>query len=115
MSFTEGKAGVLASWETNGQVYFAPVNGVSSALPRVVAASAEPAKRKHSFLATNAQGQTTMIWIEGSGWRKGGVLTWRTFDSKGNPISEVVAAGPSPMWSFGAVFARKDGRFVILN
>ncbi len=115
MSFCETKAEVLASWETNGQVYFAPVDGPTAIPRKVVAASAEPSKRKHSFLAANSKGQTMLIWIEGSGWQKGGVLTWRVFDSKGNPISEVVAAGPSPTWSFGAVFARKNGSFVIFT
>lgn len=114
MSFNQGRGGTLATWETAGQVYFLPVDANASERLRPIAASEEPAKRKHSYLATNSSGQTLMIWIEGSGWQKGGTLAWRMFDSTGKPISAVKTGSPAPTWSFGAPFARRDGGFTIL-
>ncbi|MEO8127992.1 MAG: hypothetical protein ABJF23_09925 [Bryobacteraceae bacterium] len=109
MSFSEGRGGVLASWETEGQVYFAPVD-----TRKPVAASETAAKRKHSYLAKNAAGQTLMTWIEGSGWQKGGTAAWRLFDAGGQPVSPAQTVGPSPVWSFAAPFSRRDGGFTIL-
>lgn len=113
MSFSEGSSGTMATWETAGQVYFAPVYGKASKGSQPIAASETPANRKHSYLATNASGQTLMIWIEESGWQKGGTLSWRMFDAAGKPVSDVKTEAPAPTWSFGAVFARKGG-FTIL-
>ena len=115
MSFSEGSSGTMATWETGGQVYFTPVDadGKASKRSQPIAASETPARRKHSYLATNSSGQTLMIWIEGSGWQKGGTLSWRMFDAAGKPVSDVKTVAPTPTWSFGAVFARKDGGFTI--
>jgi len=109
MGFSEGRGGVLATWETAGQVYFTKVDS-----KQPISASDAPAKRKHSYLATNAGGQTLVTWIEGSGWQKGGTTAWRIFDANGKPVSDVQTGSLAPTWSFGAPFARRDGGFTIL-
>lgn len=109
MSFSEGRGRTVAAWETGGQVYFASVQ-----TKQPVAAAAEPGKRKHPVTATNADGYTVMAWIEGSGWQKGGTLAWRMFDANGTPVTDVKTVAASPTWSFGTVFARREGGFGLI-
>lgn len=115
MSFAEGVGGVYASWETDGQVYFARVGEAGGPAGRMVPAVVTPGKRKHSYVAVNRDGQVLMIWVEGSGWQKGGRLCGRLFDARGRAMPEVLELGECPTWSMGAVFARKDGSFVVVN
>jgi len=112
MSFAQARGSVLASWETAGQVYYAPVH--SQVTSRPVAAADESGKRKHPVLAANKGGDVLFAWIEGSGWQKGGTLSWRLFDVTGSAKSEVHMVGPAPTWSFAAVVARADGGFTII-
>ncbi len=108
--------GMLAAWETEQRVKFAPVDGLTSGSRRITLApggNQEP--RKHPTLATGSDGKVILVWTEGTGWQKGGAVAWQVFDKSGNPIS----AGSGridglPVWSFAAVYARADGGFTVI-
>jgi hypothetical protein len=106
---------VVGTWETETQVYFAPVGrGIDVAKAATAAPPGENPKRKHPALARNGRGETLLAWVEGSGWQRGGVLGWQIFDPKGRPSVACEFQQSVPVWSFPAVFARPDEGFTIL-
>jgi len=111
--FSEAKTGVLASWETEGRVYFSRLD------PKTLKVS-EPVsppggiKRKHSVAVGNAQGEVLLAWTEGTGWNKGGAVAWQLFASAGNPTAEKGRADGVPVWSLVSAVAKPDGSFVII-
>lgn len=107
--------GVLAAWETRGQVRFARVDpgesGITPSAPPGVEGT-----RKHPSIAVNHRGETVLAWTEGTGWQKGGSLAWQAFDREGRPIGEAGRVDRGiPTWGLAAVVARPDGSFVIVH
>jgi len=60
------------------------------------------------------RGETLLTWVEGSGWQRGGVLSWQIFDPKGRPSVACEVRQSVPVWSFPAVFVRPDEGFTIV-
>jgi hypothetical protein len=115
MSFYETSDAVLAAWETQTQVYFAPVNrGVEAAKSAIIAPPGNNPKRKYPSIARNRRGETLLAWVDGSGWQKAGTLGWQIFDKSGHPISASTGRTTLPVWSFPAVFCRPDDSFGII-
>ncbi|MBI1895409.1 MAG: exo-alpha-sialidase [Acidobacteria bacterium] len=114
MGLAEGRSGVLAAWETGGQVYYAPVRGAGSSSFAPVAATLEANRRKHPRLAVSSKGRTILVWTEGTGWQRGGAIAWQVYDETGKPTAERGTLPGLPAWSFGAVMARADGGFTIV-
>jgi hypothetical protein len=114
-SLFETPAGVLAAWETKGQVAYARVD------PKSLVASAPISppgggNRKHPALAANADGEIIIVWAEDTGWQRGGSLAWRIFDRSGQATRELGRVNDGiPVWSLPAVVALPDGRFVIIH
>ena len=110
-AIAETASGLLAAWETAGQVYFAPVDGKTLKVGKSVAPPGS-GKRKHPVAISNAQGDTLVTWAEGTGWQRGGVVAWQVFDASGQPKEKGRTDGV-PVWSLVAAVARNDGSFVI--
>jgi hypothetical protein len=114
-SLAEGKDGMIAAWETKGQVYFAKVD------PKALRAT-DPISlpgggdQKHPAVACNAKGETILVWAEGTGWQRGGSLAWQVFDASGRPTQERGRLrGGVPVWGLATVVARPDGGFTIIH
>ncbi|HEV1285194.1 MAG TPA: sialidase family protein [Bryobacteraceae bacterium] len=115
MNIIEHGSEVFGAWETQTQVYFAPLSrGMSAARAGMVAPSGENPKRKYPALARNKRGETLLAWVEGAGWQRGGVLGWQFFDKAGRPSAASEIRQNVPVWSFPAVFARPDESFAIV-
>jgi hypothetical protein len=100
----------VGAWETQTQVYFAPVrSGVDVARAATVAPPGENPKRKYPAVARNRRGET--CWREGSGWQRGGLLGWQLFDAAGRPSVACDVRRSVPVWSFPAVFLHPDEGF----
>jgi hypothetical protein len=112
--FAQGAEGVLAAWETKGQVYYARIDPETGMRSRPVGAPGPPRGRKYPAVASNAKGETILIWTEGMGWNQGGSLAWQVYDQAGKPTAEKGKADGVPTWSLVAVFARPDGGFTII-
>ena len=110
-SLVETKSGVLAAWETVGQVYFTSVDGKMLKVSKPVSPPGS-GKRKHPAVISNSQGDVLLAWAEGTGWQRGGAVAWQVFDANGQPKEKGRAEGV-PVWSLVAAVARKDGSFVI--
>ncbi|MGE0129204.1 MAG: hypothetical protein AB7U82_14100 [Blastocatellales bacterium] len=113
-SLIDGRDGLLAAWETQGQVYFASLNPTKPQSVSPIAATGAAGKRKHPVLAANARGETLLVWTEGTGWKKGGSLAWQLYDAQGKPLNERGEVLGIAVWSFAAVVAEKDGSFTII-
>ncbi len=106
--------GLLAAWETQGQVYFASLNPKKSQSLSPIPATGVADKRKHPAIASNSRGETMLVWTEGTGWKKGGSLAWQLYDAQGKPVGERGEAPGIPVWSLAAVIAEKDSNFTII-
>lgn len=113
-ALTQTNAGVLAAWETNGQVSFALLDPESGKKSEPVPAPGKGVGRKHPAVASNLRGETILVWTEGTGWNRGGAVAWQVFDKDGKPTRERGRADGVPTWSLVAVFARPDGGFTVL-
>jgi hypothetical protein len=113
-SLAEGNLGVLAAWETAGQVYFARIDPATGKPSLRRAAPGAGTGRKHPVVAANARGETILAWTEGMGWNRGGSVAWQVFDRDGQPTAESGRAAGVPTWSLVAVFPRADGGFTVV-
>lgn len=115
MSLVESENVVLGAWETQAQVYFAPVSGgVALARAAIVAPPGESPKRKYPAVTRNRRGETLVAWVEGAGWQRGGLLGWQLFDATGRPSAACDVPRSVPVWSFPAIFVRPDEGFTIV-
>jgi hypothetical protein len=114
-SFAESAGGVLAAWETQGQVYYTRIDARTGKRSRPIAAPGAAKVRKHPSVAANDLGEVILVWTEGTGWQKGGSLAWQVFDPGGQPTSERGRVeGGIPVWGLATVASRPDGGFTIL-
>jgi hypothetical protein len=114
-SMAESSSGVMAAWETNNRVFFARIDPETSK-PSAPVAPPGSGARKHPAVAGNAQGETILVWTEGTGWQKGGSLAWQVFDRAGKPTeAKGRIEGGVPVWGLPTVVAKPDGSFVIVH
>ncbi len=115
-ALVEGPNGVLAAWETQGQVKFGRVDPQSGGLTGVHAAPGTGSNRKHPALAVNRAGETLFAWTEGTGWNRGGALEWQLYDAAGRPLPERGRLeGGIPVWGLAAAAAKPDGTFLLIH
>ena len=114
MALVEGPSGVVAAWETDGQIYLASLKPGTDSFTKPQAAPGTGRERKHPALAGNGRGETILVWTEGMGWNRGGGVAWQVFDRDGKPTAEQGTASGVPTWSLVTVFTRSDGGFTIL-
>ena len=112
-SLTEGNSGILAAWETEGQVYYATIKPQTLEISPLTEPSGD-AHRKHPVLAFNSAGETLLAWTEGTGWEKGGSVAWQLYDINGKPMNVKGRAGGVPVWSLFSSFVQPNGTFVIV-
>jgi hypothetical protein len=113
-AFGETPAGVLAAWDTEGQVYFARIDPETGKGAEPVAAPGASRERKHPVVAGNDRKETILVWTEGTGWERGGAVAWQVFDKDGKPTAERGRTDGVPVWSLPAVLVRPDGGFTIV-
>jgi hypothetical protein len=108
--------GVLAAWETKGQVYFATIDPETGRWSPPASPPGGRGDRKLPVVAANARGEAILAWAEGTGWQRGGDLAWQVFDRDGRPTDRRGRVeGGIPVWSLPAVVARPDGGFTIIH
>ena len=115
-AFAEGPGGVVTAWDTDGQVYWAPLKPGTAEIGAAVAAPGAGKGRKHPAIAVNGKGEVLLAWTEGTGWQRGGTLAWQVFDKSGKPGPERgrLAAGV-PVWGLPAAVAEPDGAFTLFH
>ncbi|HQR41294.1 MAG TPA: sialidase family protein [Gemmatales bacterium] len=81
-----GPKGVVAAWDTKGQIYFTTLTGGLVKQPKLTAAPGTPNGRKHPAIAINSSGTMLLAWTEGTGWQRGGALAWQLYNANGQTI-----------------------------
>jgi hypothetical protein len=115
-SFAEGPEGVYMAWDTHGQVYFTRIKAGTTEVGEPIAAPGVGKGRKHPALAINGNGQTILVWTEGTGWQRGGTLAWHVFDKNGQPTqARGRLPGGIPVWGLPAVIAEANGAFTVFH
>ena len=115
-AFAEGPDGVVAAWETDGQVYYVGVDPAKPEIGKPLAAPGAARGRKHPALAVNGKGEMILVWTEGTGWDKGGALAWQVYDKAGKPTAEKGRIDDGiPVWGLPTVVAGADGGFLIIH
>ena len=110
MAFAEGVGKVEGAWETGGQVYFENVSNPSA---QPISAPGPDKGHKHPRLAIARNGETLLVWTEGTGWGHGGSLAWQTYDTAGVPMPQKGVESGLPTWSFAATVATPKGFLII--
>lgn len=113
-SLNAGGNGVLAAWETAGQVYFNRLNPQSLTLSPAIAPAGPSDDRKHPAVASNQRGWVLLSWTEGTGWEKGGTLAWQVYNPSGDPVGAEGHAEGVPVWDLPSVFTDPKGNFTIV-
>lgn len=109
-ALAEGPNGLLAAWETEGQVYFHSLTPGGKA----IASPGTKGKCKHPALAQNARGETLLAWTEDTAWNQGGALVWQVFDAAGRPTAQRGRVdGGIPVWSLPTVVATSAGFTIV--
>jgi hypothetical protein len=112
-SLGAGPSGLLAAWETAGQVHGARLDAASGEMKtRFTPAGA--GKRKHPVIVVNPRGETLLVWTEGTGWNRGGSIAWQVFDADGRPTAEQGTRDGLPVWGLATAFVAPDGSFVVV-
>lgn len=107
--------GLLAAWETRGQVYTARVPHASGKFAAPIAAPGVANGRKHPALAQSGR-ETLLAWTEGMGWSKGGAVAWQVYGADGQPRRGASGrAAGVPAWGLIAAVpsSRVSGQFVL--
>ena len=113
-ALTQTSNGVLAAWETAGQVYWNSVEAGTGRISTPIPATGVATNRKHPVIARNSRGETLLAWTEGTGWNRGGAVAWQLFDKDGKPTAQHGRADGVPAWGSVAIAGRQDGGFVII-
>jgi len=114
-AFAEGPSGVLAAWETRGQVRFGQIDPTSGQVPTITSAPGPDRTKKHPALAVNGHGDILLAWTEKTAWNKGGSAAWQTFDRSSHPSADPGRGDRGvPVWGLVAAYARPGGGFVVV-
>jgi hypothetical protein len=114
MALVEGPGGVVAAWETDGQIYFATRKAGTARFTEPQAAPGASNKRKHPALAVNARGEMLLAWTEGTGWQQGGALVWQVFGNDGQLTDQKGRVDDGiPVWGLPAVVATNSDFTII--
>ena len=77
-------------------------------------APGDASNRKHPAVAASAEGRTLLVWVEDTGWLKGGSLAWQLYDEAGKPVGAEGRADGVPVWGLPSVVPERGGSFTIL-
>ncbi len=106
--------GMLAAWETEKQVYFGRISPATNKVNEQAGAPGAGNNRKYPALASNARGETLLVWTEDMAWKKGGSARWQVYDKDFKPVGVPGKAEGVPAWGLVSAFARPDGGFAVM-
>jgi hypothetical protein len=113
-AFAERGTQVVGAWESEKQIFFAPIHTADGSISAAIAAPGSGGNRKFPALAINSHGEILLAWTEGMGWKKGGNLSWQIFNKDGRPLGARGHTDGVPVWGIVSSYAAPDGTFRIV-
>jgi len=110
-AFAEGSDGLIVGFESEGKV---GIKRLALSTSRVTDFNLTNARGKHPAVAANGRGEVLVVWSEGSGWAKGGVLRWQVFDREGAATAEKGRVDGVPVWSLPTAVSLPGSEFLIV-
>jgi hypothetical protein len=115
-SLAESPRGVIAAWETEGQVYIARIDPKTGQTSTPIHPRGSGGNRKHPAIASNSRGETLIAWAEDTSYHHGGSLAWRILDASHKSTNEAGRVeGGIPHNSLPTAVARPDGGFTVIH
>ena len=115
-SMAEGPTGVLAAWETRGQVYVARIDPETRSVSTPAHPRGSGGNRKHPAVAVNRRGDYVVAWAEDTSFVRGGSLAWRVFGPSGKPTDVAGRVdGGVPLFGLPTAVSLPDGAFTIIH
>ena len=102
------RGGFVAVWPTNGQIYFARVDGKGEPSPPGEIKSPGKSGMRTGILALCGPGGSTLV-----AWKNDGQTGWQTYDVQGRPSGSPGSAKSSGNGVAGVV--GKDGHFILFR
>jgi hypothetical protein len=111
-TLTEGHGRILATTEKAGRIglHLVDPKSLKTSKPGIpfVGKSA-----KHPIAVDNSKGESLLASIEGSGWNRGGKVTWQIYNATGNLTADKGRGTASPTWSLLSAVALPNDDFLI--
>lgn len=114
LAMAQGPAGVVAAWDTQGKIYTTTIHPGTFEFsePRLMSGRGQACK--HPSLAMNDQGYMLLAWTEGTGWQRGGNLSWQLFDPQGKPQGDPSRLEKGvPVWGLPSVVTDVNGFLIV--
>jgi hypothetical protein len=109
-------SGIVAAWETQGQVFVTRIDPRTGAPNPPVHPRGSGGNRKHPAVAVNSRGEWLVAWAEDTSFQHGGSLAWRVFDPSGKATPEAGRVeGGIPTHSLPTAVALPDNSFVVIH
>ena len=108
---TTGHQGTQVAWETQGQVFFSPVERLDN---KITPSGTADARRRNPRVATSPNGTSLLVWGDAISWQAGGLFHWQQFDASGRPTGKHGTGPEIPDGSVPAVVAKPDGTFLVI-
>ncbi len=99
----------LAAWETREEIRLACVDPRTGDVTPVVSPRGQ-GHRKHPSLALRPDGGLLLVWVEDTGWNRGGSVAWQLYGRDLRPDGELGRREGVPVWGSAAAFAATGGR-----
>ena len=109
-SLSDSPSGMLAAWETQGQVSLAVFN---TTVRKLITPGVGTGQRKYPVAIGSGNGSILLAWVDGAGWARGGKLQWMVCDRSGRPTNETGSIDGVPAWSLISAIALPDGGFLV--
>lgn len=96
------------AWEANAKVKFTRMDGAQTFAP------AGDVKRKHPVAVQTKDGSSLMLWVEGTGWQKGGSVVWQVIGADGKAVGPVQRRDDLPVWGLATAWADAQNGWIVL-
>jgi hypothetical protein len=105
--------GLVGAWQTEQQIFVATLDPAHATHSKGQSLGGS-GTRAHPSIAVNRNGERLIAWTDGTGWARGGTVSWELQSAAGAREDGAEHAAPVPVWGLVSAVARPDGSFIIV-
>ncbi len=113
-ALAQAPEGLIAAWQTERQLFVTTLDPT-----RVKHSTVEPLSgagvRAHPSIAVNGSGERLIAWTDGTGWARGGTLSWELQSGRGEREDGRERVAAVPVWGLVSAVALPDGSFIVVH